>query len=669
LAVSDPKLENPETLNHHHRHEGHANLMNITATPQESKFRNSAPPGARPAAPAPRTEVKDAVELRFDEQGPETQGLSLWQKVVGGAMAGVAGLAAFAPQAAHAAPADALVTQSIAQSDGLEVTVLPRGTARVDLLRQVSYRSGIGRGGSEASNIPYSDVGVHLGRGVFHDTNGNLVLVPSMAAGWNDSITDFKRVELDIPGRNMDVTRYFNTTHVNRGTTDRTVYVDNSSRNTLDVHNHNDHTKYEVLSNGVQYRGERGVEWRVTQNGNTLHVDGPDDSDVNLTYSGTNIDLRGPHLQNSITLGSNSIITNGTGPDYQVTRSAAGEVISVNARGASDATITQQAPGVIRVTGAGNASYTINPAEFMNRTTINFNELSRMIEEAEPGFVQRHPLIMGLLEYATANPGLVGEGEHDDISGLLQAGTGIATAGGVVESGIALSTGARALSLAENARALAASALRAQAAAQAAGQAGNLSQAAALGNQARTLAGQARNLGGQATALGESARNTAQVARVLTGVAGAIEIVDGTIDIQRGAENRAVVEGALLITEALHERLTAEQTGAALERTQEDYTKVMQILRGLQRNADKQITVGGLKIGCGGLLLISALAGGAVIPPILGAVGAICTVGTAAYEHWDEITAFFRGEELQPDPTLRNVLPEQVQGEVLFRLD
>jgi hypothetical protein len=645
--------------------------MNITATSTESRFRNSAPPGARPAAPAPKTEIKDAVELRFDEQGPAAEGLSFWQKVVGGTMAGVAGLAAFAPQAAHAAPAEALVSQSISASDGLEVTVLPRGTARVDLLRQTSSRNSLGgrSAGRETSNVAYSDVGVHLGRGVFHDTNGNLVLVPSLAAGWNDGLTDFKRVELDLPGRNMDVTRYDNTTHVNRGTTDRTVFVDHGATNTLDVHHRGDHTKYEVLRNGVQYRGERGVEWRVTQNGNQLNVDGPDDSDVALTYSQNGIDLRGPHLQNSITLGANRITTNGDGPDYDVSRSPNGEVIRVDARGASDVTITQEANNIVRVQGAGGSTFTVNPAEFMNRTTMNFNELSRMIEQAEPGYAQRHPLVMGLLEYATANPGLVGEGEHDNTAGLLQAGTGIATAGGVVESGVALGTGARALSLAENARALGASALRAQAAAQAAGQAGNLSQAAALGNQARTLAGQARELGGQAAQLGESARSTAQVARVLTGVAGAIEIVDGTIDIHRGSENRSVVEGAIVITEALHERLTQEQTGAALERTHEDYSKVMQILRGLQRNADKQVTVGGLKIGCGGLLLISALAGGAVIPPILGAIGAICTTGTAVYEHWDELKAFFTGEELQPDPTLRNVLPEAVQGEVLFRLD
>lgn len=645
--------------------------MNI-ATATESKFRNSAPPGARPAAPAPAatTEVKDAVELRFNDQGPEGHGLSIWQKIVGGTLAGVAGIAAFAPQAAQAAPAEALVTQSISATDGLEVTVLPRGTARVDLLRQTQRSGSIGRSsGASESNVAYSDVGVHLGRGVFHDSNGNLVLVPSLAAGWNDGLTEFKRVELDIPGRNQDVTRYGNTTHLNRGTTDRTVFVDHGERNTLDVHHRGHQEHYQVLRNGVQYRSDRGVEWRVTQNGNQLNVDGPDDSDVTLTYSGTGIDLRGPHLQNSITLGANAITTNGSGPDYQVTRSANGQVTRVDARGASDVTITQEGNNLIRVRGAGDASYTINPAEFMNRTTVNFSELQRMIEQAEPGYAQRHPLVMGLLEYATANPGLVGEGEHDDVSGLLQAGTGIATTGGVIESGVALGTGARALSLAENARALAGSALRAQAAAQAAGQAGNLSQAAALGNQARTLAGQARTLGGQATTLGESARNTAQVARVLTGVAGAIEIVDGTIDLHRGAENRAVVDGALVITDALYERLTAEQTGSALERTQEDYTKVMQILRGLQRNADKQVTVGGLKIGCGGLLLISALAGGAVIPPILGAVGAICTIGTAAYEHWDELKAFFSGEELQPDPTLRNVLPEQVQGEVLFRLD
>ena len=125
----------------------------------------------------------------------------------------------------------------------------------------------------------------------------------------------------------------------------------------------------------------------------------------------------------------------------------------------------------------------------------------------------------------------------------------------------------------------------------------------------------------------------------------------------------------MVVTEALRERLSGELTGIKQEQMMEDYSKVMQILRGLKKNANKQITIGGLKIGCGGLMLISALAGGAVIPPIIGAVGMVCTVGTSVYEHWDQLEAYFTGTEVQPDPTLRDVLPGQLREVDLFKVD
>ena len=214
-----------------------------------------------------------------------------------------------------------------------------------------------------------------------------------------------------------------------------------------------------------------------------------------------------------------------------------------------------------------------------------------------------------------------------------------------------------------------ANAAAAQAAAQAAAAGGNLAQAAALGAEAQNLAGQARALGGEAARIGDSAMSTAKVARVMTGVAGALEIVDGVGDIHAGASSKSVVEGAVVVTESLRERLGQELTGRQQEQMMEDYSKVMQILDGLQRNANKQIRIGGMKIGCGGLMLISALAGGGIIPPIIGAVGMVCTAGTAVYEHWDQLEAFFTGDEVQPDPTLRDVLPGQLREADLFKVD
>ena len=83
--------------------------MKIQANLNPSSLKNTAPPGAdKTAAPKPEVDRSDAVELRFNESGPEQGGLSLWQKVLAGGMAGVAGLTAVAPSA-QAAPIDQLV--------------------------------------------------------------------------------------------------------------------------------------------------------------------------------------------------------------------------------------------------------------------------------------------------------------------------------------------------------------------------------------------------------------------------------------------------------------------------------------------------------------------------------------------------------------------------------
>ena len=625
-----------------------------------SKFRNQAPPGVKVLAPKPKADVTDAVELKFSESGPETEGLSFFQKAVAGTMAGVAGFMALAPQA-QAAPIEQLVTQDVSQTDGLEVTVLPPGLARVDILRQTKpsalHRSG---GRQRERKESYSDVGVHLGRGIFHDANGNLSLIPSMAAGWEDGITDFKRVELDIPGYNESVTSYGNTVHHKESSYKRNVYV--AQKNRMEVHTKGDMTQYEVLQNGVQFRGEDGLQWRITENGNVLNVDGPDDNDTTVSYGSNFIELQGKKTQNTVVTSDTHIDVTGSGKDYQMSRSAGGEVTHIN-----NLSITKVG-NLIRVQGK-RSSLTVNPDTFMQKQEINFGELQRLIEEAEPGYAEKHPLVMGVLEYATANPGLVGEQDAENNQNLLKVGKGIATSGGALQSGQALMKGATALSLAENAKALGANALAAQAAAQSAAQAGNLTQAAALGAEAQNLAGQARALGGEAMKLGDSAMQTAKVAEVMTGVAGALQVIDGGMDLHRGASNKSIVEGAIVITEALKEQLSEEQSGAELEQTMEDYTKVMKILREVKANANKEMRIGGIKIGCGGLMLISALAGGAVIPPIIGAVGMACTAGVSAYEHWDELEAFFKGEEVEQDPTLKEVLPESLQNEILFRLD
>ena len=74
--------------------------MKIQPNLNPSTLKNSAPPGAETtAAPKPEVDRSDAAELRFNESGPEQDGISLWQKVLAGGMAGVAGLTAVAPSA------------------------------------------------------------------------------------------------------------------------------------------------------------------------------------------------------------------------------------------------------------------------------------------------------------------------------------------------------------------------------------------------------------------------------------------------------------------------------------------------------------------------------------------------------------------------------------------
>lgn len=653
--------------------------MQIKDKPAGVALRQATAPGRRAPSPEIRQAISDTVDLQIQSKAPDP-GLkgSFWTRALTGVLAGVAGFTALAPSLAQAAPIGQLVTQSIAETDGLEVTVLPRGTARIDVLRKLEYRPGSVRtvGGrrrvspQDVSQKGYTDVGVHLGRGLFHDTNGNLVLVPTMAAGWNDAITDFTRVDMHIPGPDDTVTRFGHTVHHTTSAYNRSIYVETSQGRVLEHHKKGDkESLYQVLGNGVQYVGDHGaLEWRVTSRGeNAVFVDGPGDQDMTITYGDNGIDLVGGDKHNAVSFFGDRIEVKGDGSDYQIFRSPAGAIMEVKKSGAlNDATIIRDGNDFRTESTFNTSRILVDSPEFLQNQTLTYGDLVRQIEEAEPGYAEKHPLVMGLLEYAVANPGLMGEDEGG--ADFLSKGTGLATGGGALASGKALVIGNGALTLADNARALAAQAARAQAAAQMAAQAGQLTEAAALGGEAKLLAGQARAVGNEAMKMGEAAKSTAQVARILTGVAGTLEVIDGGMDLHKGASNKSIIHGAIVMTEALKEKLSTEQNGAELEQTMEDYSKVMEILEGLKKNADKQIRVGGMKIGCGGLMLISALAGGAVIPPIVGAVGLACTVGTAAYEHWDELKAFFTGDHVEVDPNLLDVLPDNGEG-IILRMD
>lgn len=639
-----------------------------TKTPKAKKApsRSQVAPELRTSSKksAPAVNPMDISNINLSEDAPDGEGMGVWKKAVL-LLATAASTAVGMAQTAAAAPAASLAVRQT-QDIGMEVMLLPRGTPRIDLVRQTEMRY---QGGDQRErDIPYSDVGVHLGDGLFHDVNGNLSLVPALKFGHEVGATDFRRIDMDVPGWDESVVRFGNTVHYSESPYTRHVFAEVGG--TIRLSNKQGEQTYEQLQNGVQFRSEEGVHWRVTRDGQNIHIDGPGENDSNIFMTEGVLRVSGQRNRrtDAISLDS-SVQINGYGPDSN-TRYGSQTTVEVGGP-MNDYTITPTADGYL-VEGSGlfegDRRISIDNPDELRKFDLNYRQLVEQIEAAEPGYSERHPLVMALLEYAVANPGLVGEEEPG--SGLFQAGTAIAGAGGALQSGRALIAGSEALSLAGNAQALGASALAAKAAAQAAAQAGNLGQAAALAAQAQEMGNQARALGAEAMEIGKGAQHAAEVARIMTGVAGALEIIDGGMDLHRGASNKSIVEGAIDITEAQRILLSETLTGADLEQAMEDYTKVMEILAGLKKNANKQITVGGLKIGCGGLMLISALVGGAVLPPIIGAVGLACTAGTAAYEHWDQIEAFFKGEEYVPDPTLREMLPVEVRdNDLILEMD
>ena len=76
----------------------------------------------------------------------------------------------------------------------------------------------------------------------------------------------------------------------------------------------------------------------------------------------------------------------------------------------------------------------------------------------------------------------------------------------------------------------------------------------------------------------------------------------------------------------------------------------------LNKQADKKVLAGELKIGLGGLMIVSALLG-PEDPPILRTIGIAGTAGTTVYEHWGPIKSFLTGTSNHV-PTFLNILPK-----------
>ncbi len=63
------------------------------------------------------------------------------------------------------------------------------------------YRASTTDDEGETKDLPYSPVGLHLGKGLFHDTNGNLSVVPHLALSEPGAVVpEFSRATIDGPG-------------------------------------------------------------------------------------------------------------------------------------------------------------------------------------------------------------------------------------------------------------------------------------------------------------------------------------------------------------------------------------------------------------------------------------------------------------------------------------
>lgn len=601
--------------------------MHLNPLARNGLDRRSAPPAAHvrtPTAPA------DTFEKAQPDAPEAAEPRSLWQKaVLLGTLAATAASGLGGCALMPGLPATSLGTLTDAPSRGprLGATVVPEDAPRIDLVRNHEWLG--------LHDAPYSPVGLHLGDGLLQDTNGNLVLIPSLTYGWGLEASQFTHV--DLAKGEASVSRFGPTVQFQESSTSRHVIFERGgSAEIMGPRGHLAVTRDSSGNLQAKDADERLYEILKTPDGYRILPGGDGAVAVEmLGPSGLRVSRAGRTV-GAVEVGPDAMRITGPDGEVRMTRTEGGHLVEID--GPSDHRLSRD--GRLILGDDDSKRVEVDPPAAMRETGARYQALLEHLESVEPGWAKKHPVVAAVLEYAAANPALLTR--QDNPGGLLEAGTALATAGATLESGTALMAGSTAMTLAEGARALGAAALSAKAAAQSAAQAGNLTQAASLANEARSMAAQAREMGQKAMETGKGAKNMAQVARIAMGVAGALEIVDGGFDVYDGARDRSLVDGAIAVTQAQVADLEASLSGPEFQTAMEDYSKVMRVLDHLQEEADKDVQVGGLKIGFGSLMLISALLGPEA-PMALGVVGIVGTAGTAIYENWDDIHAFLTG--------------------------
>lgn len=603
-------------------------------------------PGSLPTPKAPpKLEAPPAAES-FGPKG--------WKRVVLSGSLAVAAFAGLAPTAQAAMAAVQINPHT--QTNGMEVIVLPSGTPRLDIFN--AGKHGIDR---EVSPDDYSQVGLQLGNGLFQDTQGNLSVVPFLSYGWNLEAREFQRV--DVGDKGQSVQRHGHTVQYTPSSTKREIYSEMEKSVTLTgSHGTTVFTRQDDGSLKVQSPHD---EYTIRQDGMFTRIQRQGHQDINILRSGDEIRvLEGNRTFASSSLKDGVITIKSQNGEATVTRSESGMITNVDGRrGFKDARIIRDGNTFLGIKDRDRMS--VDDRALLDQAEARYNEVMAQLEQVEPGFEARHPLIAEVLQYASANPRLFTQGQDDGFN-FLQAGTLLGTTGGALETASALGAQATALNLANSARALGAAALSAKAAAQAQAAAGNLAAAAQLGQQAQNFAARAHEAKDAAVRTGGKAMQSAQLARVLIGVGGALQIVDGVLGYKGGKSDQALVAGAKAVTESSMAHLAAQMVNPEDRlAVQDDYDKVSRVLDELDRQADKKVTVGKLKIGLGGLMVVSALLGPGA-PPVLGAIGLAGSVALPVYEHWGPIKSFLTGESNKV-PTFLDILPKS--DEVIIHLD
>ena len=472
---------------------------------------------------------------------------------------------------------------------------------------------------------------------------------------------DFQRVDVGTKGQSVQ--RFGHTVQYTPSSTRRDIYSEDEKAVTLT--GSKGQTVFTRQEDGSLHVKTPRDEYSVRHDGMFVRIQRPGEPEISVLRSGDEIRiLEGQRAFASSSLKDGVITMVGPNGQATVTRSESGLITNVDGRrGFRDARIVRDGDTFLGLKDKDRMS--IDDRALLDQAKARYDEVIAQLEQVEPGFEEKHPLIAEVLQYASANPRLL-TGENNTAGSFLQAGTLMSTTAGGVTTVSALGAQAQALNLAASARALGAAALSAKAAAQAQAAAGNLASASQLAQQAQNFATRAHEAKDAAMRTGDSALKSANVARVLIGVGGALQIVDGVLGYKGGKSDRALVDGAIAVTESsmktLIERMQTPEDRMAV---QDDYDKVMRVMDELDRQADKKVTVGKLKIGLGGLMVVSALLGPAA-PPVLGAIGLAGSVAVPVYEHWGPIKSFLTGSSNEV-PTFLDILPKS--DEVIIHLD